>query len=114
MGALALQRGMTRPFRSRAVLNARYDAVSQLGEPGARGSGDEILRISLKDISDVERILARVALRSARPRDLAGLSASLAALPDVAAALDVLVAPLLRDLCARLGERKSTRLNFTH
>src|SRR3546814_11575726 len=77
--------------------------LGQLGEPGARGSGDEILRVSLKDISDVERILARVALRSARPRDLAGLSASLAALPDVAAALDVLDAPLLRSEERRVG-----------
>src|SRR3546814_4807124 len=36
MGARALQRWLTRPLRSHAELNARYDAVSQLGEPGAR------------------------------------------------------------------------------
>lgn len=104
MGARALQRWLTRPVRSHAALHARYDAVTQLGDPSARGSGDELLRASLKDISDVERILARVALRSARPRDLAGLSASLAALPNVAAALDPCDAPLLRELCAKLGE----------
>src|SRR3546814_4748503 len=50
MGARALQRWLTRPLRSHAELNARYDAVGQLGEPGARGSGDAILRVSLKDI----------------------------------------------------------------
>src|SRR3546814_14047582 len=60
MGARALQRWLTRPLRSHAELNARYDAVGQLGEPGARGSGDEILRVSLKEISDVERILLRL------------------------------------------------------
>jgi len=103
MGARALQRWLTRPLRSHEPLNARYDAVAALGDAQARGSGDERLRTALKDISDVERVLARVALRSARPRDLAGLAVSLAALPAVQAALVDIEAPLVRELCARLG-----------
>jgi DNA mismatch repair protein MutS len=104
MGARALQRWLTRPLRSHAALNARFDAVTRLGDARPQGSGDESLRAALKDITDVERILARVALRSARPRDLAGLAASLAALPRVAEALDGIDAPLVRELCGRLGE----------
>ncbi len=104
MGARALQRWLTRPLRSHAQLQARYDAVTRLGDPRPQGSGDETLRAALKDITDVERILARIALRSARPRDLAGLSASLAALPAIAAALADIEAPLLHELGARLGE----------
>ncbi|NKF23387.1 DNA mismatch repair protein MutS [Solimonas marina] len=104
MGARALQRWLTRPLRSHAALDARFDAVTRLGDARPQGSGDETLRLALKDITDVERILARVALRSARPRDLAGLSASLAALPGVADALSGVEAPLIRELCERLGE----------
>ncbi|NGY03690.1 DNA mismatch repair protein MutS [Solimonas terrae] len=104
MGARALQRWLTRPLRSHAALEARYDAVAQLAEAQVRGSGDEMLRAALRDITDVERILARIALRSARPRDLAGLSASLASLPNVVDALAGIDAPLLHELGERLGE----------
>ncbi|WP_028007102.1 DNA mismatch repair protein MutS [Solimonas flava] len=104
MGARALQRWLTRPLRSHAQLNARYDAVASLGDARPAGSGDERLRVALKDITDVERILARVALRSARPRDLAGLCGSLAALPAVREALAGVESPLVLELGARLGE----------
>ncbi|MFT7129190.1 MAG: DNA mismatch repair protein MutS, partial [Gammaproteobacteria bacterium] len=43
----------------------------------------ESFRESLKPVGDLERILARVALRSARPRDLSRLNESLAALPEI-------------------------------
>ncbi|WP_028081420.1 DNA mismatch repair protein MutS [Solimonas soli] len=106
MGARALQRWLTRPLRSHAALDARYDAVAALGDAQPRGSGDERLRAALKDVTDVERVLARVALRSARPRDLAGLAASLAALPAVRQALQQVEAPLLHELIGRLGEHE--------
>ncbi|MFT4048168.1 MAG: DNA mismatch repair protein MutS, partial [Solimonas sp.] len=83
MGARALQRWLTRPLRGHAQIDARYDAVARLGDAQPRGGGNERLRTALKDVTDVERVLARVALRSARPRDLAGLAVSLAALPAV-------------------------------
>ncbi|MES0874508.1 DNA mismatch repair protein MutS [Sinimarinibacterium thermocellulolyticum] len=105
MGARALHRWLTRPLRDHAVLRARHDAVANLLDGDAyNGSGAERLRAALKDIVDLERILARVALRSARPRDLGGLAASLCQLPQVAAAIDGLEAPLLRQLGEQLGE----------
>ena len=106
MGARALCRWLTRPLRSHAVLNARYDAVTRLGDPRPQGSGDECLRRELREIADVERILARVALRSARPRDLAGLRNSLQALPRLLEALREIEAPLISELAAHLGEHR--------
>ncbi|TXH04981.1 MAG: DNA mismatch repair protein MutS [Nevskiaceae bacterium] len=99
MGSRALHRWMTRPLRQREALEARYHAIARLLDGGRYRT----LRDSLKDIADVERILARVALRSARPRDLVGLSQSLAALPGVQVALQGVEAPLLDTLAQRLG-----------
>ncbi|HEY8428056.1 MAG TPA: DNA mismatch repair protein MutS, partial [Sandaracinaceae bacterium] len=59
-------------------------------------------RRALTRIADVERIAARIALRSARPRDLAGLRDALLRLPDIAATLDGLDAPVLQSLAQRL------------
>ncbi|HUP90730.1 MAG TPA: DNA mismatch repair protein MutS [Solimonas sp.] len=99
MGARALQRWLTRPLRAHAPLRARHQAIARLLDGGAVA-----LRVALKDIADVERILARVALRSARPRDLVGLRNSLATLPAVQAAVAGLGAPLVSELCHALGE----------
>ncbi|SEQ66837.1 DNA mismatch repair protein MutS [Solimonas aquatica] len=104
MGARALLRWLNRPLRDQAQLNARYDAVASLADAQPQGSGDERLRRALREIADLERILARVALRSARPRDLAGIAVTLAALPAVREALRGCEAPLLTELAARLGE----------
>ena len=109
MGARALHRWLTRPLRNAALIGARHDAVATLIElgPDLRSArGFESLRIALKDIVDIERILARVALRSARPRDLAGLCASLQQLPAVHAAIAHLESPLLGQLRTRLGEHQ--------
>ena len=83
MGGRLLQRWINRPVRSRQTLNHRLDAVDQI----IRERRDEDLRETLKQIGDTERILARVALRSARPRDLARLRDALAALPGLSHAL---------------------------
>ena len=77
MGARLLKRWIHRPVRSRQVLNARLDVVDDLLQRRL----DEELAPHLKAIGDVERILARVALLSARPRDLAKLRDALAVLP---------------------------------
>ncbi len=104
-GARALTRWLTRPLRDRAALNARYDATScLLDDEPQRGSGELRLRAALKDIVDLERILGRIALRSARPRDLTGLTASLRQLPQVRDALSGLEAPLLQALATQLGD----------
>ena len=82
MGKRHLKRWLHRPVRVRSVLEDRLDAVSCL----AQNYAFETTRQALKPISDLERILARVALRSSRPRDLTRLRDSLWALPALIAA----------------------------
>ncbi len=109
MGSRLLRHWLHHPLRDRAVLANRHEAVEELAQ--ATGSA---LREALRRIADVERISARIALRSARPRDLSGLRDSLAALPRLAALLDRASAPRLVELrdalavppdCASLLER---------
>jgi len=81
MGSRLLAHWLHHPLRDRLVLRARLDAVAQL---------DELHRTvhdHLKSSVDVERITARIALRSARPRDLSGLRDTLKSLPQLQAAL---------------------------
>ncbi len=66
MGARLLRRWLHRPLRDRGVLRRRQQAIDALLDQ-RRFDG---LRDVLRGIGDLERILARVALRSARPRDL--------------------------------------------
>ena len=82
MGTRHLKRWLHRPITVRSVLEDRLDAVSCLSQNYAF----ETTRQSLKSISDLERILARVALRSSRPRDLTRLRDSLWALPALTTA----------------------------
>src|SRR5690606_2554166 len=65
MGGRLLRRWLHRPLRDRGVLGARHHAVATLVEQRA----DADLRDGFRGLGDVERILTRVALRSARPRD---------------------------------------------
>jgi DNA mismatch repair protein MutS len=100
MGSRQLRRWLNRPLVSHPVLRARYQALASLID----GRRFEELREQLRGIGDVERILARVALRSARPRDLTQLRASLAAVPALKGALRLIDSPLLAELTARIGE----------
>ena len=77
MGARELRRWIQRPLRDRDALRARYGAISALLKSDRYDALHEILR----GIGDVERVLARVALRSAKPRDLAALREGLGQLP---------------------------------
>ncbi|MFQ3786572.1 DNA mismatch repair protein MutS [Halomonas sp. A29] len=79
MGSRLLKRWLNRPLRDRAQVQGRQAAVALLLER----EGFVALRELLKAIGDVERILARVALYSARPRDLARLRDALLVLPDL-------------------------------
>ena len=83
MGSRALRQWLARPLRERGVAAQRHDAIDEL--LGARDF--EPLRDALRGVSDVERIVARIALRQTRPRELAGLRATLAALPALRACL---------------------------
>ena len=79
MGSRLLKRWLHRPLRDLTRLELRQDAIRWLLEDYRH----EALACSLKPIGDCERILSRVALRSARPRDLERLRDALNALPDI-------------------------------
>jgi DNA mismatch repair protein MutS len=98
MGSRLLGRWLNRPLRDRTVLEARQDAVACLLE----SYRFESLQPQLKEIGDVERILARIGLRNARPRDLARLRDALAALPQLQTALIPLEAPHLQALAGSI------------
>ncbi len=91
MGSRLLRHWLHQPLRDRAVLAARHDAVAALLDDFAK------TKAVLRQFSDVERITARLALRSARPRELAGLRDSLVLLEDLRQAVPD-GAPLLREL----------------
>jgi DNA mismatch repair protein MutS len=100
MGGRLLRRWLHRPLRDRAVLRHRHQAVAALIDAGA----DDALRECFRAVGDLERILARIALRSARPRDLSTLRDGLGLLPRVRACLDGIDAPRLRTLSDAMGE----------
>ena len=100
MGGRMLRRWLHRPLRDRRTLRERYQAVATLLEASRHTEVAECLR----SIGDLERILARIALRSARPRDLAQLRAALGALPAVHQSLHDVQAQTPSPLLARLFE----------
>ncbi len=100
MGGRLLRRRVHRPLRARAILRARHQAIAALLDARAFTAVHETLR----GIGDLERILARVALKSARPRDLTALRTALGRLPGLQAQLAPFDSPLLRDLAGRIGE----------
>lgn len=100
MGGRLLRRWLHRPLRDREVLRLRHDAVATLVDHRA----DEALRERFRALGDLERILSRIALRSARPRDLSTLRDSLAMLPALREVLAPLDSPRLRELSEQIGE----------
>lgn len=104
MGARMLRRWLHRPLRDHATLRARHQALGALIDARAF----EGLREKLRGIGDLERILARVALRSARPRDLATLRDGLAAAPELRRIVMPIESPLLHDLVQRIGDHAET------
>ncbi|MDO8990275.1 MAG: DNA mismatch repair protein MutS [Sideroxyarcus sp.] len=130
MGSRLLAHWLHHPLRNRAVLQARLEAVEQLNTltpnpsqpPLVRGgaeagsavvtspdkgrTGGVLFRSvheHLKPSVDVERITARIALRSARPRDLSGLRETLKTLPQLHALLTGASAPRLQHLTNELN-----------
>lgn len=99
MGGRLLRRWLHWPLRDRQPLRQRQDSLRQLLENG----GYEVLRGRLRGAGDVERILARVALKSARPRDLTLLADALSRLPGLQGWLNRADAALLQDLARRAG-----------
>jgi len=97
MGSRLLRHWLHHPLRDRAPLTARHGAIEALDKAAAP------MHAVLRRFADVERIGARIALRNARPRDLSGLRASLARLPDLLAAFPAEKAGLLATLASDLA-----------
>jgi DNA mismatch repair protein MutS len=100
MASRLLRRWIQRPLRDRNLLRRRHQCVDALLD----NRRFEDLHEVLAGLCDAERILARVALKSARPRDLASLRDTLAALPELQRRLAGIEDPLLHSLAASIGE----------
>ncbi|MDF5415122.1 DNA mismatch repair protein MutS, partial [Vibrio parahaemolyticus] len=79
MGSRMLKRWLHQPMRCIETLNNRLDAIGEIKEQALFAD----LQPTLKQIGDIERILARLALRSARPRDMARLRNAMQQLPEL-------------------------------
>jgi DNA mismatch repair protein MutS len=97
MGSRMLRLWLTHPLRERREARERHDAIGALSAYGV-----EPMRETLRGVSDVQRIVARVALRQVRPRELAGLRDTLGLMPQLERCLPPMskrpAPPLDRDL----------------
>ena len=98
MGARLLRRWLHHPLRERNEIVARHEAVYSLIQRATYPA----IRNLLRSIGDIERITARIALKTARPRDLSGLRESLRQLPALQTELKNLPANLLQALTIEL------------
>jgi DNA mismatch repair protein MutS len=106
MGSRCLRHVLHHPLRDRGQAQARFEAVAALA--GAAGDGDwRNAHALLARCADVERITARISLRSARPRDVSGLRETLALLPELTAALAGLTGARIEQLAAALRPRQA-------
>jgi DNA mismatch repair protein MutS len=106
MGKRLLRSWMLRPSIELPEINARLDAVEvQVKETVGR----EELRRALDGILDLERLLSRVTLETANPRDVLALAASLEKIPAVRAALARLAAERLSTLHKSVDELSDLR-----
>ncbi|MFO8154780.1 MAG: DNA mismatch repair protein MutS [Pseudomonadota bacterium] len=100
MGSRLLRRWLHRPLRRRPAVEARQTAVTELLESGRHVE----LRETLGGLGDLERMLSRIALRSARPRDLVHLGQALTRLPAIHASLCAPDSTLLQQVLEALGD----------
>ncbi|MFM8533345.1 MAG: DNA mismatch repair protein MutS, partial [Acidimicrobiia bacterium] len=106
MGGRLIRNGLLRPLTAREAVRDRLDAVEELAvKTTERGKARE----TLKSIQDLERLISRIALSTAGPRDLMALSRSLAAVPRLQLLLNECQAPLLRSLTGELDDLQDVR-----
>ncbi len=96
MGARLLRHWLHHPLQDRNLVMKRHEAVAELIQ------NNSYAMLPLKNMGDIERITARIALKTARPRDLSGLSASLQQLPLLQAQLQNSQTSLLQTLGSSL------------
>jgi DNA mismatch repair protein MutS len=106
MGGRLMRAWLLAPLVTLEPIRDRLDAVEELAFRAAdRGK----LRETLKTVLDLERLMSRVALATASPRDLVALRTSLAAVPRVRLLLGECRAPLVTSLLARLDDLADVR-----
>lgn len=106
MGGRLLRTWLLRPLTALEPIRDRLDAVEELA---VRTTDRGKVRETLKSIQDLERLISRIALSTAGPRDLMALSRSLAAVPRLALLLGENQAPLLRSLTGELDDLSDLR-----
>ncbi|MCL6238438.1 DNA mismatch repair protein MutS [Acinetobacter sp. ANC 5033] len=100
MGGRLLSRTLMQPLRDTALLDARLDASQAM----LQGYHESPIRLVLKEIGDIERVLSRVALGSARPRDLVQLRQTCAQIPYLRHALEPIIQSHQSKLIAQLND----------
>ena len=100
MGSRLLKRWLHRPIRDTKQLQLRQHAISSL----INNYHYESIQTILEQIGDIERIVARIGLRSARPRDLVKLREALGQLPDLQLILKNIDSPQLQTLSQGISE----------
>nr|WP_166783600.1 MULTISPECIES: DNA mismatch repair protein MutS [Acinetobacter] len=100
MGGRLLARTLMQPIRDTQILDARLDATDTL----LKGYHESPVRLVLKEIGDIERVLSRVALGSARPRDLVQLRQACAQIPFLRHAIQPILETQQSKLIVQLNE----------
>ncbi|MDD5177326.1 MAG: DNA mismatch repair protein MutS [Sterolibacterium sp.] len=103
MGTRWLRHCLHHPLADRSAAAARHHAVAELLDTDNGTASHLSFRAELRGLADIERITARIALKSARPRDLSALRDSLARLDGLKMALGEAKAPLLTQIRADLS-----------
>ena len=101
MGSRCLRRWINRPLRNHHILNNRYACVDTL----LNGNVYKNVQTHLRQVGDIERISSRIALKSARPRDLLVLRNTLAVLPALQQVLATSDNLQLAQLSKQIGEQ---------
>lgn len=99
MGSRMLRRWINRPLRDTNQIRQRHAAIGTLLDTQTHNE----LHDELQGVGDIERILSRIALKTARPRDLSTLMASLARLPQLQQLFSGLDSELLQQLATEAG-----------
>jgi DNA mismatch repair protein MutS len=100
MGSRLLRRWLNRPIRNHQLLRMRHNAVDTL----LHNRNFIEIQSCLRAVNDVERILTRIAFKSARPRDLVQLRTTLAALPELREKLRVTDSPHLQSILQNIND----------
>ncbi|RWR01592.1 DNA mismatch repair protein MutS [[Pantoea] beijingensis] len=98
MGSRMLKRWLHMPIRDLNIINQRQESIAALQEPFSA------LQPVLRQVGDLERILARLALRTARPRDLARMRHAFQQLPELNAQLAQIDVEHLQTLRSQMGQ----------